>query len=338
MEKLTNLLKVPTSIWQQVKAPFSKVFNTLNSWINHLNLPQRLYVIALILMLFSERNWPIICLLVLVALGLEFWPRFTNIWHSLLGKSCLLFVYALVANFALATAASVVNDITGVAAEHLPYSHNFAILIYLPVWIVGFTFLALLVIQLLSPLYIIAILLLKPFGIQAVKILSQSSFPVLTTIVRMGLSAVILVQLMIYNEGDVTELSNKVNSTIAPVIAAADGKVIEQPSNNVSRDVKGEEFKAAVDNQFFEVTIRQEGDNVQTIIDQYHHYALLALNHFIFNLEADVQSRCQVVPPGRVVELNDYEMLEITQESSQPYGFSYAVKPCGSIGVSANKS
>lgn len=350
MERLGNLLKQPKSLVQSLIGWLKTIHSRLWSGIGELNTPQKLYGLTLILLCFPDTNWPLVCIFTLLALGLEFWPRFTRIWHSLLGKSCLLFFYAIVANFALVSAASIVNDVSGIAAEHLPYTHNLVILMYLPVWIIGFTFLALLFLQVLSPLYIFAILLLRPFGVRAVKFLSQSKFPILTTMIRMGLSLVLLVQLIALNEKNFVDLSKQLNGVLDSVVQETEqGQLIQEDGFETS---KNEALSEQIVNETSEVSslsselgdsafgIRLSTDEQEQQMSIYYSYrdiVLVSLNSFIYALEADNFSRCQFTSPSRVVEINDYEMLTITPDEGADYGYSYQVEPCRSVGINQSK-
>lgn len=345
MEKLNNLLKQPISIITRVKSILSAINHKIWQWVGRLNLAQKLYLMAILIILFSSPNieWGFVCFFVLLGIGLEFWPRFTLMWHSLLGKSCLLFFYAVIANFSLASAASVINDITGVGAQHLPYSHNFAILLYLPIWLIGFTFLALLIIQVLSPLYIAVILLLKPFGLRAVKTVTQSTFPVITTMVRMGLSLVVLSQLILYNEDDFMSFSQKLNQSIAPFVKAQKSDATEQvapeellvaTTNSPTIDQVDKHEKTSLRKGLFDITGNENLKEEQAKRTPYYQrFVMHSLNTFIFLLEADSLSRCKVESDARVVEINDYEMLEVTVDKNQEFGYRYEVKPCGSVGL-----
>ncbi len=362
MERLANLLKQPKTQVDSLIGWLKSIHHRLWSGIGQLNTPQKLYGLALILLSLPDTNWPLVCIFTLLALGLEFWPRFTRIWHSLLGKSCLLFFYAIVANFALVSAASIVNDVSGIAAEHLPYTHNLVILMYLPVWIIGFTFLALLFLQVLSPLYILAILILRPFGIRAVKFLSQSKFPVLTTLVRMGLSLVLLMQLIALNEKNFVDLSKQLNGVLDGVVQdtkrsqLAQDNAVQEPGiqEDDNGDLKSEllpeqeALPKQVDNDMNEVASlsselgdsafgiqlnTDEQEQQMSIYYSYRDVVLVSLNSFIYALEADNFSRCQFEAPSRVVEINDYEMLTVTPDNTADYGFSYKVEPCRSVGI-----
>jgi hypothetical protein len=374
MERLINLRKHSTSIFNQFKNAVRLVYRTIERGVDKLNLPQKLYLTSLIIMCFPDRSWLAICLLIMVGLSFEFWPRFNNIWHSLLGKSCLLFFYAIVANFALANAASVINDITGVAAEHLPYSHNFAILLYLPAWLIGFTFLALIVTALLSPFYITFILLLRPFGIKAVKAITQSNFPVLTTIARMFLSSIVMSQFIISNQTDFQVFTDKLKLSLEPIVAAAHADSLQlqlQSEQELIASSESDEKEGVTPEQglnkkrkaFSLISIENAETANSTIVNndekgkvsslrtleskekyissnqkRYHHLVLYSLNLFIFELESDSRSRCKIAKGGRVIEINDFEILEISEDKTSEFGYRYTVKPCLSVGILALKN
>jgi len=365
MERLKNLSKHSASVLTSIKNLVLWIYRGIGRILDNLNASQKLYLLSLIIIFFPERNWVVICWLTMIGLSLEFWPRFNKIWHSLLGKSFLLFFYAIIANFALASAASVVNDITGVAAQHLPYSHNLAILLYLPAWLIGFTFLSLLVITLFSSLYIMLILILKPFGIGAVRIVTQSSYPVLTTIARMTLSTFVLFLFVAANEADFDMFSDKINQSIEPILAAQrdssaeleqlmtdmeginEGELL-QPINDLTsaNQLVGRE---PVSTKFNEKTANEQEQDNKAIFDffgikdskeslisnrkRYHKFVWYSLNLFIFGLEADSLSRCKIKEGTRIIELNDFEMLEVAPDKNAEFGYRYTVKNCLSVGV-----
>ncbi len=101
----------------------------------------------------------------LVGIVSETWPKFMVLWNSLPGKAVILFVYAIIANFALASASGMVNSITGVSASALPYSHNFALILMVPSWFFVTTLMALVGGMLVIFVYLFFLLLLKPFGV-----------------------------------------------------------------------------------------------------------------------------------------------------------------------------
>jgi hypothetical protein len=63
-----------------------------------------------------------------------------------------------------------------------------------------------------------------------------------------------------------------------------------------------------------------------------------ALASFIYEFEADSRSRCAHPEGTRVIELNDYEILQIEKTDEVEEGFVYTVEPCRSaaIGISVS--
>ncbi|MDD8060700.1 MULTISPECIES: hypothetical protein [Shewanella] len=53
-----------------------------------------------------------------------------------------------------------------------------------------------------------------------------------------------------------------------------------------------------------------------------------AIALFALKLEANAKSRCRMIAKSLVVELNDYEMLEITRDTDGEHGDHCEVKKC----------
>lgn len=71
---------------------------------------------------------------------------------------------------------------------------------------------------------------------------------------------------------------------------------------------------------------------------RYHQVVWHSLSLYIFELEADSQSRCKVSNGVRVIELNDFEILEVAEDKTSEFGDCYMVKHCLSVGVIALKN
>ena len=277
------------------------------------NTPQKLYLLATLMLCIFEMNlWVFPSIVITLALLMEFWPKFTKMWHSLEGKAVLLLFYATVANFALATAASVVNEVVTVSASHFTYTHNFSILLYLPIWILGISFIVLLLMQLLMPLYLLLLLCAKPFGIKIVKFVSKSSYPMLTGLARFCLSTIVLSQLI-----SSIDDGKHLRSFVGGVEEGFNSSHSEQTTqHNIN-------ILSEADRNLF-----SSDDKHFVLLDLYDQKAKELLAGFVFQIEADEFSRCQFNENNKIVELNDYEILEIAKDKDQKYGYSYTVKKC----------
>ena len=147
----TNYIR---NVYEKVKKQGSRLFlkrriGFLRFWVS-ITFAQRCYFLAtsmLLIQLFvnieSGLFEAIMFGFALVGIVSETWPKFMVLWNSLPGKAVILFVYVIIANFALASASGMVNSITGVSASALPYSHNFALILMVPSWFFVTTLMAL---------------------------------------------------------------------------------------------------------------------------------------------------------------------------------------------------
>jgi len=296
-----------------------------------LSTAQKLYLTAIIALIFFQSG-SLCALLTMSALVIEFWPKFIKLWHSLAGKALILLFYATIANFVLASASSIVNEVALVSAADFNYTHNFATLLYLPPSALLITVITLLLLQLLLPLYIIALLLIKPFGSKQVKFISQSYSPLLTAVVRFFLTIFVFINLAALAEGISTDaliekLQNLGSNSSIETASTKNQKLA--PKTNSGPNAK---FNPQLD--------KKESDStpVSSIkAKSYFELSKWLIAEFAFNFEANTHSRCKKAVSSKVIELNDYEIVEITPDQSMPYGYQFIVRACESAGISAMK-
>ena len=294
-----------------------------------LSTAQKLYLAALISVIFFK-SWSLCALLTMTALVIEFWPKFNKLWHSLAGKALILVFYATIANFVLANASSIVNDVTHVSAANMSYTHNFATLIYLPIWALGITLCTLLIFQFILPFYIIMLLLIKPFGSQSIKYISQSYSPLLTASIRLILAFITLSTLysLVDDRDEATFLSDIENGFYFGRELASDSpEVKEQAVDNLNKRLAKQEPGSPKTEEINELA---ESASSFVATEGYFERSKRLIAMFAFNYEADEYSRCKKAKNSKVVELNDYEIVEITPNETMPYGYSFIVKACES--------
>lgn len=279
-----------------------------NLW-QSLTTAEKLYSGALLLLALPFSGLQVAAFFTLIGLTLEFWPRFARAWDSLAGKAFILLFYATITNFALALSAAVVNEVTGVSANHFNYTHNFALLLILPVWVIGISLAALLLFQIAMPFYLFLLLVLKPFGIKLVRLFSKSEHPLFTNSIRFVASFAVIFQLMALLDGE-----QQINKALAAVdseqptqLPTEQEKPKEQQQDNAKDDVSG----------VININFTGHSSIVKSLIAQ-----------FAYNFEADIYSRCKHPEGTRSIELNDYEVLHINKADDTLYGFQFTVKQC----------
>lgn len=340
-----------------------------------LNFSQRLYLTAIIISLIQFSNdsendsgltenelvmqemfsfdLVFIVLIVLTALINELWPKLMKFWDSLPGKAFVLIFYAFIANYALAFAAGTINDITGVSADHFPYTHNLSLMLSIPSWFLISTLLILILTPLLQPFYVILLLVMRPFGLHTLWHPPEYRFPILTSIIRMTLCFLLFGYMMMFTvtsgmAGGMTSMFKGVVGSVSNGFVTANFQqdlaeevIAETEEANAAKEQQTDTAKSAPSssgnaNNTLSINVGNGSAEVISIEERaqsYDNSIKAILSYFIYELEADSFSRCEVTPGTRVIELNDYEILEISELSKTPREYSYQVKPCISAAI-----
>jgi hypothetical protein len=221
IQKHTNtILSSANRIRTNVTGVVQRVIMPIVNFWHSLKASERLYLSALISIPLLGESLVLASILTVIGLTMEFWPRFVGWWDTLAGKAIFLLFYGAIANFAVADAGSYVNDVLKISAESVTYAHNFAILLSLPSWFLGVTFITLLLFQIFMPFYLILLLILKPFGVKLIKVFSKSNHPIFCNLVRTIVSSILIYQIVLLLE------------VIAP-IPGIHGNLISKTNDNV---------------------------------------------------------------------------------------------------------
>lgn len=335
----TNYIR---NVYEKVKKQGSRLFlkrriGFLRFWVG-ITFAQRCYFLAtsmlliqLLLNIESGLFEAIMFGFALVGIVSETWPKFMVLWNSLPGKAVILFVYAIIANFALDSASGMVNSITGVSASALPYSHNFALILMVPSWFFVTTLMALVGGMLVIFVYLFFLLLLKPFGVQRLWHQPGYRFVLSTAVARFVWTLGVALQLGIL-AGQVGLLSEFSSDSANPLIT------IEETENKRENSESPLTEEQAEDVSELERDLTTLLTNAKQKSVDYKKAQRQALANFIYEFEADSRSRCAHPEGTRVIELNDYEILQIEKTAETAEGFVYTVEPCRSaaIGLSIN--
>ncbi|KAF7788556.1 hypothetical protein PRUB_a1547 [Pseudoalteromonas rubra] len=347
-------LTLPSAI-QPVVGPFSALQKKWLVFWHTLNVAQRCYFSATVLCLLAIFNelpedsslYLGASVLALIAMTREFWPRFIHLWESLPGKAVILLFYAFIANYALAQAAGMVNDITGVNADHLPYSHNFSMLLSVPTWFVTTSILLLILLQLIQPVYLFVLMLLRPFGLHKWWHSPDYQYPVTTGLVRFFFGLFLLYQMAVFISS--TGMSRGVNSFLRHIVEGFTGQSIQvniamqDDADNALKHTTIDAIAGSAVNDTEQAKLAEQQAELNELkvqlsafeknADKYERHLQNALTYFIYEYESDSRSRCDITPGTRIIELNDYELLEITKIEGDPARYEFVVKPCISAAI-----
>ncbi len=275
--------------------------------------------------------------LLLLATAKEMWQRFTIWWHSLLGKACILTFYAIVLNFSFAYAESIVNGVLGIRPNVVPYSVNLAAIVTGPGldlnWqhadLYSFTPCC---IYLKSCCYWSCGLL----AFRRKHLLDDEVFPVWTLIARIiylpVVTVILVLTLFSYFSGHPEQLLNwgdngqqqqnnpeSLQKQLEEIKKREAELQQQQPKGPHS---KVPEFQVFIDDGYL---ISNSGFKLPTML-----WLNKLVASFNYHVESMGASSCKLTPPEHLVHINDYEVLVITPDATQPVGYSYKVRVCDS--------
>ena len=320
------------------------LFSHLQSFWKSLTFAQLCFLISLVILIvmvsldsleFVYTTIP--SFIVLAGLTHEFWPHFLKMWDSLQGKAFILTFYAIMANTALASASGLVNEVTHVSAEHLTYSQNVALIINIPTWFILSSVLMLLAVQILLPLYLLLLIVLKPFGIDKTWHKPHYRFPLTTAVIRYILTTYLLIFFLFgsIQSGFLNHSSPLLGAVYVGFISAEDEADTSDNDSTDDEDANLSTPPSEVKNTeqehehlFSRDAILRKSDSVKLTQKE-------ILAEFIYSYEANLYSRCKHPENTRVIELNDYEILTVKKSETADLGYEFEVIACVSPGINS---
>jgi len=294
------------------------------------------FLLFLLLGADNEVFAQIAAILLLLATAKEMWQRFAIWWHSLLGKACILTFYAIVLNFSFAYAESIVNGVLGIRPNVVPYSVNLAALLLAPAWTLIGSMLTLQFYSMLHLLKVMLLLMLRPFGVSSKHLLDHEVFPVWTLTARIVylpvVTVILVLTLVSYFSGHPEQLLNWGNTgqqqQNSPEAVQEQVTEIKKPEEELKRQQpkgphsKVPEFQIFIDDGYL---MGDSGFKLPTML-----WLNKLVASFNYHVESMGASSCKLTPPEHLVHINDYEVLVITPDTTQPVGYSYKVRVCDS--------
>ena len=290
-----------------------------------LDLAQRCYLLSALLVVgwlgtFSTQPW-LLGLLGVALFGAvisDIWQGFVRIWHSLPGKAFILVCYAVLANFCFALADSSVNNLIGVRPEVVPFSVNLTLMLLAPFWSFLLAFALLTLYLLLHTIKVMLLLMLRPLGVRSHHILN-GSYPKLSLMARLCFLPVVFMYMAAAMTGYLT--GNSAALQMFQSEDAAPPSVVMPGTTETPGLAEPEDLNI---NLFGPESSGIRGFNPEVP------WINKTVAWFLYQVESLGKSQCLLQGDEHLVHLNDYEVLVITPDSKQPYGYRYQVRACGS--------
>lgn len=305
-------------------------------WLQ-LDPAQRCYLLATVLglsWLVSQQPWLAVLLGLSLAgaVSVEIWQGFLRVWHSLAGKAVILLCYAILANFCLALADNMVNDLIGVRPDVAPLSVNMTLMLLAPFWSFLLAFVLLTLYLLLHSLKIGLLLLLRPVGVRSHHLLS-GSYPLWTGLARLIFIPVICLYLAMVVQSYLTGSTDSWQLTTAAPASTQQPAAVQGarplPVGAAPTQNRPEQADRAL-----QINL-DEGETLVDNLTPQVPWIYRSVAWFFYHVESLNKSQCPLAPGEHMVHLNDYEILLIAPDEAAPFGYRYQVRACGSPSLPA---
>lgn len=293
-----------------------------------LDLSQRCYLISALLVLawllsMKSQYWLLgfLGVSLFIAVVNDIWQGFLRIWHSLPGKAFILVCYAVLANFCFALADSSVNNLIGVRPEVVPFSVNLTLMLLAPFWSFLLAFVLLSAYLVLHTIKLMLLVMLRPLGVRSHH-LQDGSYPKLSLAARLCFLPVVFsymgAAMTGYVTGDTAAIDLFRESSAAQV-QPAEAAVAQRTEPGGAPEQTEPEVK-----MFGGEISGLSGINPEV------RWINRSVAWFLYQIESLSKSQCVMQGTEHLVHLNDFEVLVITPDPKQPYGYRYQVRACGS--------
>lgn len=207
----------------------------------------------------------------------------------------------------------------------------------------------------LVPIYLLVLLILKPIGVHSLWHAPDYRFVFTTALIRYIWTFALLFKVITvaaqlglvsgvnFEEPQETDVVQSVGGSDQIASEDADKSAISHESNDIN-SVETSENEEASDvsilikelndtNDPFEAEFKTLVSDANNQSKRLREAQELLLAGFIFEFEADTHSRCEHKEGTKVVELNDYEILQISQNSGKENTYTYEVIACQSAAL-----
>ena len=326
---------------------------------------QKLYFLALAIglykLVFSNddvSDFTLVGFVALMALSVEMWPKFVEIWETLLGRVIVVIVYAIIGNFVVVFARHQLNEIVGVDPGTLFYATSFVSLITAPVWIITITLIVMFIYMIVKQLWFIITFVPWLIGLYEKTNNQVAMYPKLTRITRIVMVPFMFMFLIsilqLYGDEDTVE-NGAFNELTSGIVEGIEGSHKTKVSESISSEEVSEEAEKPENEDELgkeansesetlepekEVASKenigkdplQEKNEIELENNNVTFLTGKAINEtiaeFVYYFEAFGHSQCVKEEDERVISIGEYDILVVRRDKNSEFGFHFSVREC----------
>ena len=296
---------------------------------------QKLYFLALAIglykLVFSDdeiSDFTLVGAIAVMALSVEVWPKFVEIWETLLGRVIVVVTYAIVGNFVVVFARHQLNEVVGVDPGTLFYATSFVSIITAPVWIVTITLIVMFLYMVIKQLWFIATFVPWLIGLYEKNNNQVAMYPKLTRITRIVMVPFMFMFLIsilkLYDDEETVKGGSVkgITSSIVEGLEASGAVVIQEdvPTEVIAEPESNTEPEPAKDSE-----VELDKNNVTFLSGQAMNETIA---EFVYYFEAFAHSQCIKEESERIVAIGEYDILAVKPDENSDYGYHFSVREC----------
>ena len=333
----------------------------------HLPVWQKFYFLALLILafqlIFSEVKYELIGAVALAAMAVEMWPKFVQIWETLLGRVVVVVTYAIVGNFVVAFAGHKLNEIVGIDPGSLFYATSFVSLLTAPIWIVTITLIVMLMYVAIKQVWFFVTLIPWILGLYEKTSNRVKMYPKITRVTRIAMMPFMFMFLVsvleLYGEeaGDDTgfvksftegvnegfnrpQTKQQIRDEIQKTRDTENLTPEELKATQVIEDLIAPESKEQAADKNTEIVAtdpakeEKSTDKNDDIVVSSNGVTIgsgakldKAIATFVYYVEGFKYSQCEKTDKERIVPIGEYDILAIKPDDSK-LGYHFSVRAC----------
>ncbi|WP_163932212.1 hypothetical protein [Paraferrimonas sp. SM1919] len=321
-----NIKSIFSTIANNSRGLFESLASKPKTIWHKLNFSQKCYLLAFVIpiLLFpvtvTINLTFVFSTLACIGLIYELQIIFRKVWDTTIGRGLLIFGYIFGTNLTLALSAQLINITTGVEPTALTYSLTFTVMVLAPFWFTAFSIACMLILLIVLIIMMLFSPILHLAPIQEDALFLDKHYRIRSMLARLILIPVAMISLfnIVQDLYTTAEESEKNKEQIEKIVEG-----IEQKQSVLAKELNQQQV--VVLNEAPSSEQLKEMQNMNTGIPK---GLTQMVAHFVYYFESYAHSHCELEPKQHLISINEFEMLFITPDKQQPYGYKFEVGKC----------
>ena len=324
------------------------IFDVIKHWLKQFSKSQLLYILAILVLIINGLSAAeggdddevifLPGLIAIAGLAIDIWPKFVTLWNTMLGRICIVTVYVILANFAVAMAAQKVNQIVGIDPSSMFYTLGFVTLLMAPIWFIVVTVIGMLFYMFVTQVVFLVAIFFSLIRVKLNVSFNSLIFPKTTMLLKLILVPVMLASLMVILKAygsefaqisvfTEEEIESTIEKNIDPNTKSVDTLAISHTEKNQQQSSSNmlDTDKLTAEND----PTPEQLEAINPLISKDMSSRMdKVIAKFVYWIEGFEFSQCIKADQERFLFVGESDILIITPNKESPLAYDFSVKTC----------